>query len=76
MTQKKNATEIETDLIEGSFRVKDPFCFENVGFSKTVNETKYLTCSDCELGPVGWQDLESGLCFLAVSRVREGKEEL
>jgi hypothetical protein len=76
MAQKKNAAEVETDLIEGCFQVKDPFAFENVGFSKTVKDIKYLACSDCELGPVGWQDLASNLCYVAVGRVRQGKEEL
>jgi len=75
MTQKRDAVEIETDLILESFQVKDPFTFENVGFSNTVKNIKYLVCSDCELGPVGWQDLGTGLCYLAVSRVRQGKEE-
>lgn len=30
--------------------------FENVGFSKTVDTTKYLSCADCDLGPLGYHD--------------------
>lgn len=30
--------------------------FENVGFSKTVGTTKYLSCADCDLGPIGYHD--------------------
>lgn len=37
--------------------VDDMFTFENVGFSNTVGSMKYLTCADCEVGPIGWQDL-------------------
>ena len=36
--------------------VGDMFTFENVGFSNTVGTMKYLTCADCEVGPIGWQD--------------------
>ncbi|KAI9276224.1 Mss4-like protein [Sporodiniella umbellata] len=28
--------------------------FENLGFSKTVNAIKYLSCADCDLGPLGY----------------------
>ncbi|KAI8643532.1 Mss4-like protein [Parasitella parasitica] len=30
--------------------------FENVGFSITVGTTKYLSCADCDLGPIGYHD--------------------
>ncbi|KAG2189744.1 hypothetical protein INT46_004805 [Mucor plumbeus] len=30
--------------------------FENVGFSTTVGTTKYLSCADCDLGPIGYHD--------------------
>ena len=31
------------------------FDFDNVGFSKTVGDCKFLTCADCEIGPIGYQ---------------------
>ena len=31
------------------------FDFDNVGFSKTVDDCKFLTCADCEIGPIGYQ---------------------
>jgi hypothetical protein len=38
----------------------DVFAFENIGFSKTVHETiKFLSCADCEVGPIGFQELNS-----------------
>lgn len=33
--------------------------FENVGFSKTVDTTKYLSCADCDAGPIGYHDTQS-----------------
>jgi len=72
MTQVKGSAEVKTDLITECFQVKDPLQFENVGFSKTVDNVKYLACADCELGPVGWQQLPVGICSVAVSRVRHG----
>ncbi|CEP08052.1 hypothetical protein [Parasitella parasitica] len=30
--------------------------FDNVGFSITVGTTKYLSCADCDLGPIGYHD--------------------
>ncbi|KAG1332640.1 hypothetical protein G6F62_007140 [Rhizopus arrhizus] len=30
--------------------------FENIGFSKTVGTIKYLSCADCDLGPIGYHD--------------------
>lgn len=30
--------------------------FENVGFSTTIGTTKYLSCADCDLGPIGYHD--------------------
>ncbi|CAJ0838293.1 12077_t:CDS:10 [Entrophospora sp. SA101] len=44
---------------QGSYwKVSDMFSFENIGFSKTLNETgvKYLCCADCDLGPLGYHD--------------------
>lgn len=33
-----------------------PLTFENVGFSKSVGSLKYLTCANCDCGPLGWTD--------------------
>ena len=72
MTQIKGFTEVETDLVTEAIEVKDAFTFENIGFTKTVDNTKYLTCADCELGPVGWQNVPGDLCYIAPKRVRHG----
>lgn len=43
--------------------------FYNVGFSNTVGSTKYLTCADCETGPIGYYDIPSKISYVALSRV-------
>ena len=51
--------------------VGDMFTFENVGFSKTVNTTKYLVCADCEIGPIGFLDIqEKNKHYVALGRVK------
>jgi hypothetical protein len=46
------------------------FDFDNLGFSKTVKDVKYLICADCEIGPIGWHSLETKKSYVAVSRVK------
>lgn len=48
----KEANEIETEMLEDFWIINDMFSFENVGFSNTVDKTKYLICADCDMGPV------------------------
>ncbi|KAI9322864.1 Mss4-like protein [Dichotomocladium elegans] len=46
--------------------------FENVGFSKTVDTVKYLSCADCDVGPIGYHDTASNpkKFLVSVSRAR------
>ncbi|ORZ21164.1 Mss4-like protein [Absidia repens] len=37
----------------------DMMDFDNVGFSKTIGTVKYLSCADCDLGPIGYHDTAS-----------------
>ena len=47
------------------------FTFENVGFSNTVGTKKYLVCADCEVGPIGCQDVsEPDALYVALERVK------
>ena len=48
----------------------DMFDFENIGFSHTVGDTKYLVCADCEQGPVGWHDNNTRKSYVALARVK------
>lgn len=50
--------------------VADMFTFENIAFSHTVANTKYLICADCEIGPVGYHDLATKRCYIALQRVK------
>eukprot|EP00730_Choanoeca_flexa_P014737 TRINITY_DN6551_c0_g1_i4.p1 TRINITY_DN6551_c0_g1~~TRINITY_DN6551_c0_g1_i4.p1 ORF type:complete len:135 (+),score=14.20 TRINITY_DN6551_c0_g1_i4:2-406(+) len=48
-----------SDDIEHFWQVTDMFAFDNVGFTKTVGNIKYLSCADCEFGPIGFHDITS-----------------
>lgn len=69
MTQNKNVETIEKDDLKQYWMVSDMFSFENVGFSNTVSGMKYLICADCEIGPIGWHDIDRKLCYIALSRI-------
>lgn len=69
-TQEKGALNTAVDPLEGWWTVSDMFAFENVGFTHAVNDVKYLTCADCEYGPIGLLDNATGLYYIAPSRVK------
>lgn len=46
------------------------FTFENIGFSHTVDNYKYLICADCEMGPVGYHNISTKKCYVALERVK------
>ena len=50
--------------------VDDIFTFENISFSQTVSNRKFLACADCEYGPIGFHDIETKLSYLSVDRVK------
>ena len=50
--------------------VDDIFTFDNIGFSHSVDTTKYLTCADCEFGPVGYHNVTTKKSFIALDRVK------
>ena len=73
MTEKyRIGEEPQGDTLEDFWLVQDMFHFENVGFSKTVNGTEqYLICADCEIGPIGWHDMQNKKeYFVSAHRVR------
>lgn len=69
IAQKQGADTPETETISLFWVVNDMYVFENVGFSKTVGNTKYLTCADCEAGPIGYYDLTTKKSYVALTRV-------
>ena len=73
MTEKyRIGEEPQGDTLEDIWLVQDMFHFENIGFSKKVNGTEqYLICADCEIGPIGWHDMQNKKeYFIAAKRVR------
>ena len=66
-----NNQRLEGDNLDDFWLVEDMFHFENVGFSKAVNNVKYLICADCEMGPIGFHDPAAPKEFyVALTRVQ------
>ena len=70
--KKKNASDSDfsKDKINQYYMVDDMFTFENIGFSNQVDNVKYLICADCEIGPVGWHDVNSKKSYIALPRIK------
>jgi len=51
------------------FRVDDMFDFDNLGFTNTVQNIKFLSCADCDVGPLGYHDLNTRKSYVALARV-------
>ena len=49
----------EKELVKVMVEVDDMFLFDNLGFTNTVDTTKYLACADCDVGPLGYHDLNT-----------------
>jgi len=60
----------QEENVKHFYRVEDMFDFDNLGFTHTVDNIKFLSCADCELGPIGYHDLNTRRSFVAVSRVQ------
>ncbi|GFQ74030.1 guanine nucleotide exchange factor MSS4 [Trichonephila clavata] len=67
MTERKDKT--LDDSLNKYWCVDNMYAFENVGFSKTVDGVKYLICADCEIGPIGWHDLNTKLSYVSVCKI-------
>lgn len=70
MHKKLEEAGLEKEMIKQFYRVDDMFDFENLGFSNTVGNIKYLICADCEIGPIGWHSLDTKKSYVALSRVK------
>ncbi len=66
---KKGEEESDTQMIKEFFKVNDMFDFDNVGFSNTVRNIKYLACADCDVGPIGYHTIDDRASFVALDRV-------
>jgi hypothetical protein len=64
-------SQIQNDKLKRFWCVNDMLTFENVGFTNSVNNIKYLICADCEIGPIGLQYLDNPNEFLvSIDRVK------
>jgi hypothetical protein len=60
----------EGETLGDFWLLDDMFKFENVGFTHTVGNIKYLACADCEIGPIGLHDVNKRTEFyVALERV-------
>lgn len=66
----KSIDELETEVFKEYWIIDDMFHFENIGFSNTVGNYKYLICADCEMGPVGYHDITTKTNYVALQRVK------
>lgn len=66
-----NLDKMEKESIENFWLVQEMMTFENIGFTNTVDNKKYLICADCEIGPIGLQSLQKPNEFLlCIDRVK------
>ncbi|CAJ0568623.1 unnamed protein product, partial [Mesorhabditis spiculigera] len=52
--KERQEQEVDKETLEGFWAVKNMMDFENVGFTHAVGGYKYLTCAECEYGPIGF----------------------
>lgn len=61
--------EVQNEKVNEFYHVENMYTFENIGFTHTVDNYKYLSCADCDAGPVGYYDLNTKQSFVALSRI-------
>jgi len=68
--QKKDFTVAEKEKLTLFCSVDRVHDFDNVGVTRSHEGIVYLACADCEIGPVGLQDKDSGKYLIAIERVK------
>lgn len=64
------STEVALETCKGFWLLDDKFAFHNVGFSHAVGDLRYLTCADCEVGPIGYHTpAEPNSFYVAANRI-------
>ncbi|CAH2097881.1 unnamed protein product [Euphydryas editha] len=61
--------EVQNEKVNEFYHVENMYTFENIGFTHTVDNYKYLSCADCDAGPVGYYDMNTKHSFVALSRI-------
>ena len=74
MMQKKdlasNNNKINSENLNEFWLINDMLTFENVGFTNVVDDKKYLICADCEIGPIGFQKVNTNQFYVCLNRVK------
>jgi len=61
----------ELQLVDKFWLLPSLMHFENIGVTRLVDNIKFLSCADCEVGPLGWHDVtDLSKFYLAAERVR------
>lgn len=59
-----------SEVLSDFWCVSDMFQFENMAFSKNVDDVKYLACAECDIGPIGWHNLTDQKSYVAIHRIK------
>jgi len=70
LVSMKKENEGEKERVTKFYRVDDMFHFDNIGFSNTVGNYKFLSCADCDLAPIGYHDISTRLSYIAIDRIK------
>lgn len=65
----RKEVEVQNEKLNEFYHVENMYTFENIGFTHTVDNYKYLSCADCDAGPIGYYDMNTKHSFVALSRV-------
>lgn len=76
MNQSGSNDDLIREKLSDFWVVDDMLKFENVGFTNTFENVKYLICADCEIGPIGFTNLNTpNKFFVAIERVESKPAE-
>ncbi|XP_003746050.1 guanine nucleotide exchange factor MSS4 homolog [Galendromus occidentalis] len=68
---KPDCVEETFETLEEFWKVESLMTFENIGMTKpSPSGVRYLTCCDCERGPLGIFDSPNDTAFVAIARVK------
>ncbi|VDO53013.1 unnamed protein product [Haemonchus placei] len=72
LCRQQKDVDTQKEAVSGFWTVRDMYDFENVGFTNSVDGMKYLTCADCEYGPIGFLEPEAKLHYVSSTRITYG----
>ncbi|CAK1543393.1 unnamed protein product [Leptosia nina] len=57
LQEKSPDSQVQYEKINQFYFVDNMYTFENIGFTHTIDNCKYLSCADCDAGPIGSLEL-------------------